>query len=343
MRLHGVSFKNFKSFKDEVEITLKDINYFIGPNGSGKSNILNGVKMLEQMSISGGFLAPDGYFDDKRDTDMTCSFTVELSREEVGKMLDVLQNRKSPDRRAEPGSFFRLIKHSTTFRNGELHGMELSATDRRGSFRKCASMRFSGADNYISTLWKIDWDDQGFPDNDPATEEKDWVKSFVYKNPGGIDVTQNVSHMAQKLYKACDIDMLIPAMTDFFSNMKKIPANRQSPRSLPARATSEIEPGGSNLSNEINAMDRQTRFSAEDLLKMISSGDIRQIDIVMEEGNNVIKIQEDGLENPTDHARFSSGYHQMVILNSILPRIRGGTVTIEEPEIHLHARRKKSC
>ena len=92
MRLHSISFKNFKSFKDETEIVLNDINYLIGPNGAGKSNILSGIQIFSQLLHGKSIPASTDYFDSNLDEDMSLSFTIEMSADDRNQILNQTDN-----------------------------------------------------------------------------------------------------------------------------------------------------------------------------------------------------------------------------------------------------------
>ena len=126
MRIHSISFKNFKSFKDETEIVLKDINYLIGPNGAGKSNVLYGIQALSRLLNETSIPASTDYFDTKLDTDMSLSFTIEMSDGDRNKIFDQTSSNMS--------NSFRLVKYKATFNNNALKEMRLYATDGNGNF-----------------------------------------------------------------------------------------------------------------------------------------------------------------------------------------------------------------
>ena len=54
----SISIKNFKSWKNETEFPLDDINLLFGPNSAGKSSILQALMLLNQSSKTyTGFLS----------------------------------------------------------------------------------------------------------------------------------------------------------------------------------------------------------------------------------------------------------------------------------------------
>ena len=65
----AISFKNFKSFKNEVKFEIKPITLIYGLNGSGKSSILQILQLLKQSleNSNEGILLPKVNSDDSID------------------------------------------------------------------------------------------------------------------------------------------------------------------------------------------------------------------------------------------------------------------------------------
>ena len=315
MRLHSISFKNFKSFKDETEIVLKDINYLIGPNGAGKSNILHGIQVLSRLFTESSIPASTDYFDTKRDADMSLSFTIEMSNDDRNKIFDQTSNGMS--------DFFRLVKYKVTFSNNKLKEMILSATDCNDDFKLCALLR-SNNNKYELKQRTID----------PSTQQIGEIHS-VPASAINMDPSKLLQHFSQIPNK------LSSTIRKFFGEFVMIDNNRKPRRSVKAHEISDIALDGSNMPNEINSLERAKRSKLDETIKKISSDSIMEINVKMEGNNNVISVYEDGLENHTDHARLSSGQNQMEFFATLLIHAPPRFIMIEEPEIHLHAKAQK--
>ena len=316
MRLHSLSFRNFKSFKDETEIVLKDINYIIGPNGAGKSNILHGIQILSRLLNETFIPASTDYFDAKLDADMSLSFVIEMSDDDRDKIFDQTSNYTS--------NFFRLVKYKATFNNNALKEMTLSITDSNGDFKPCVLLQSHNNNNHVLQKCTIDYSTQQIPE----------IRSQTI-----AAVINERSQLLQKFSQESGELLLI--IQKFFVGLAMVDSNRKSQRSVKAHETSDITLDGSNMPNEINSLRREKRPKLDEVLKKISSGDITEIDVKMESDNNVIVVYENGLENPTDHARLSSGQNQMTLFAHLLIHTLPQLVIIEEPELHLHAKAQK--
>ena len=315
MRLHSISFKNFKSFKDETEIVLKDINYLIGPNGAGKSNILHGIQILLRLLSEPSIPASTDYFDTKRDEDMSLSFTIEMSDDDRNKIFNQTSDSTS--------DFFRFVKYKVTFNNNTLKEAILSATNSNGKFMPHMLMQLS--DKKYTLQYRT---------VDPSAQR---IRGNSY---GGTSIVSgNNSQLLEGFSKQSG--RLLPAIREFFVGLVMVSNSRKSQRSVKAHETSDITFDGSNMPNEINSLGRGKRPKLDEILKKISSDSIIEINVKMEGDNNVISVYEDGLENPTDHANLSSGQNQMTFFANLLIHTQSRLIMIEEPELHLHAKAQK--
>ena len=297
-------------------MVLKDINYLIGPNGAGKSNVLYGIQILSRLLNETSIPASTDYFDTKLDIDMSLSFTIEMSDDDRNKIFDHTSSNM-------PNSF-RLVQYKATFNNNTLKEMRLDATDCNGDFNLFMLAQLHDSNRYVLKRYIIDLS----------------VQQMSRSNSVFPDiVVDGYSQLLQKFSKQSG--EILPIIGRFFAELAMVDNGRKSQRSVKAYETSDITLDGSNMPNEINSLVRAKQLKLDEVLKRISSDSVTEINVRMEGDNNVIAVHEDGLENPTDHARLSSGQNQMMFFANLLIHTQPHLVMIEEPEMHLHAKAQK--
>ena len=245
---------------------------------------------------------------------MSLSCTIEMSDDDL-KLFNHIQGDKS--------DFFRFIRYKVTFNNKRIQEVTLEVTDRQNVFTPFATIRLDDS-GYNLSVPNVDLDKQRIS----VVSSDD--SRFLPDNPDGI------------LNKFSQISGVPLSVMKKLLNECAIVNNKREPhRSVEAHEASNMKLDGSNMPNEINSLKRSEHSRLDNILMKVSSGSIKEIDVRMKERHNVITVSEDGLENPSDHDRLSSGQKQMTFFSNLLTKITSRLVMIEEPELHMHSKAQK--
>jgi hypothetical protein len=133
---------------------------------------------------------------------------------------------------------------------------------------------------------------------------------------------------------------LINNVRTFINSWEFFGTERKITTSMPSGEEKVLLTDGSNLTKFLNTLQSN---NPRKLIKLVDR--VRRImplitDIIspLSGSNAVLNIREKGLETPTDANNISSGLTQTAILAfGIITRKKNTLITIEEPELHLHA------
>ena len=320
MQLTSVSFENFKSFKERAQLNLNRINYLIGPNGAGKSNVLAGINLISMMVKDGHYPGPDDCFDGMREAPTTISFTAKLSEDERRKMIE---KTLGSGRTASPGSkAFEFLKYEVSFLDNKKTRQKLLLSDGGGTLRLVQDM--AGGDAYQLVRC--------------ALGGMDLNAEYVLTQDAG----QRSDMLVGDFLESFDRDMRYLVLDMFL--VRPMGERKEFPGSTPVGEDPDVSLDGENLPNQLLTLfnDRSQIQKFARKLRRLSSGEITEIDSQLKQQQAVIQLRERGRKTATAHSEISSGHHQQVVLHHILSRFREPIITIEEPELHLHAAVQKN-
>ena len=321
MQLASVSFENFKSFKKRIDLDINRITYLIGPNGAGKSNVLAGINLISGMIKNGDRPGPDDCFDGMYEEPTTLSFTAKLSEDERHNLIIKTRDRgrtASPDNRA-----FELLRYEASFQNNQKTRQQLLLSNVGGALRLVQDLV---GDNEAYQLGHCALEDMYLGIEHILTQD-----------------TSQTSDMTVGDFLAYfdrDVHHLVLEML----TLRQVRERKEFPISAPVGGDPNISSDGENLPNQLLTMfnDRPQIQKFGNKIGRLSSGGIAGIDSKVLGSDAVIQLQEKWRKDPTPASEINSGYYQQVILLSCLDRFKEPILTIEEPELHLHAAAQKN-
>lgn len=329
VKLRSISLRNFRSIGDEdgtgIEIPLGRINYLIGPNGAGKSNVLAGLKNVAAI-LAGGEYKPKkaDYFDNDVGRTMELGATVELSKQERLRLLNLSGNKSNAVIHGELPHWpiFHLVKHSVAFVNSEKQGERISTTVKDESFHTLSEAYRKGDKCVVGLrgLKGIDLRNMSLPELSSGTHR-------------GILTTSQIIEL---------VDLsLLETIKVHFSGLRDLGIARNIADTVPAREAAGLSPDGSNLPTELAGLGREEQSGFDEYMRQITHGDPESVEPRMRESNFVLETKEAGLEHRRTHADLGSGQEQSLILGW---QLRNPPITlfmIREPELHLHPERQR--
>ena len=323
MNLISISFENFRSFKDRVEIPPTYITYLIGPNGAGKSNVFKGIKtMAEIITSKYQELKDEDCFDQNLDAITHLSFTAELSLDERYALLKKTDMYDREDLDIGPDMIFQYVKYEISFKKKIKDREQISLSDRDGEFHVV---------HYLHSH------------NPYQLGSLDLAGINLHRMDGQNFETRDTQLMNTKdLMQGFDPE-LYNAMVKIWSSLAYVPNTRQAPSATNAAETTSVSDDGRDLPNELRTLDndRNETKKLEALIKDLSSNEIIEIAVQLRQQSHVITVAVRGLEKKVEWDRLSSGEQNMIILAYILYRTDKTVIMTEEPEIHLHSKAQK--
>ena len=322
MKLHSVSFKNFKSFKDETTIPLSQTTCLIGPNGAGKSNVLYGLKTLSAIITKNEYAPAAGdYFDNDTTQDMGLTAVMELSDDERRKIAHRI---KTPSAALSDGHLgdwlFKYLKYEISFSGqSKSHTVSLTFTDEQYH-------------TFISIAHN----------NGKYTAQRRNVE-MIHMIAKSLPMPQSYEARLitmPALLKQIDAS-LVSHTNDLFSGIVHTTTQRSIPKSTPAHESHGITPDGANILNELNDLSRQKQLEFDEFLSFITDGSLTSIEPKMRDSALSLEATEPDLNRRTPHTDFGSGQEQLVLLALQLFVRRGTAFMLTEPELHLHANAQK--
>lgn len=324
MRLVSVSFENFKSLKGPVELELDRINCLIGPNGAGKSNVLAGINMISEAVKRGRIPMPDDGFDGAADAVLGFSFTVEMNEDERRTLLEKVGQYNEGAMGFSDNKTFQFLKYDMAFANKQGIEKKIQLSDAQGELQIVQELSF------VDGGWQFGrWDIAG-------------ANLKIMRNLN-LNTRPRPNGMSDREF----LDLFDPdvskSIVDLFGSTILVESSREFQGSVSAAEDTGVSPTGHNLTNQINTMydDRHERPVFESKVSNLSLGEISEVNVVLREKNNVLRLQERGRTRATSDTEISSGHRQGLILQHLLHRRKGSIVLIDEPELHLHAEAQK--
>lgn len=321
LRLHSVSFKNFKSFRDEVTIPLGQITCLIGPNGAGKSNILHGLKMLSDIIIKNDYIPePGDYFDNDATQEMKMTAVLELSEDDRHAIIGRIKPPPAVTLGSHTNWLFKRLKYEISFTSEFVtHTASLTFTD--ANYETIVSVRSSGG-QYSARRRRIG------------------LINMVEKSLPDLESYAARSTDAANLLKQID-ESLSSHIIDFFSEIVHTTTQRMIPASTEIHESHGITSDGSDILNELNNLPRKEQLEFDKFLASITGKSILSVEPKVRGSKLVLEAAEQGLNRRTPPVDFGSGQAQLVLLALQLFAKRGTVFMLTEPELHLHAKAQK--
>ena len=324
MRVHSVSFQNYKSFRDEVTIPLGKISYFIGPNGAGKSNILSGLETILSV-VAGGDYAPKAgdYFDGDAGASLKLGAVLELSDAERSAIAgSIAADPGAAAPHGDPGRWlFTRLKYEASFSGTDAASHEILLTVSDERLHPFVRIGRSGG-KYNAEKRNI-----GLLD----AERGSLPAWHSYR----VD-----SLNARLLFEQIDMELFVRAR-DHFLVVRNAPTRRRIPGDVPVHETHDITSDGSNIANELGHIPRAAQIEFDELLAKITGGAVRSVEPTVRGSRMTLEATERGLSRRTTRTDFSSGIEQIVLLAWQLSNRHDAILLLNEPELHLHARAQK--
>ena len=323
MKLKGVAFENFRSFKSRTEIPLTRITYLIGPNGSGKSSVFKGIEALSHIITNKCILDPKNYFEQNWTVPAYLSFTAELSEDERIDLLNRVKKYKHGDMGFVAGPTFQYIKYEVSVMGIGMHREVLSLSDKNKKFHVMERHR-RVENSYERDSRNIEYIDLHRMDG----------QSLTTSSKTKVSTDALLGTLGSETHRV---------MMKFWSDLALVPNTRQSPSTATAKEVDTISYDCADLPNVLRTLDndkKQTR-ALENLIRDISSKEIEHVNVQILERNHVITAGVKCLETPVDWDMLSSGEQNMIMLAYIRHSADATIVMIEEPELHLHAKAQK--
>lgn len=317
-----MSFENYKSFKDPVEIKLNRINYLIGPNGAGKSNVLAGIQTISNI-IRGNAIPPqEDCFDRLENAPIRFSVTIELDEDERRMLLKKVSRYSEGAVDFSTNKIFQYLKYSMSFTDGQETVKKIQLSDAHGELQIVQELSF------VNGLWQM---------------RSCHISGVDLENMRKLYLdTQNSNNIPQlKFLNTFDPDMAELVVSWFYLNQTT--NHREFQGRVEARRDEGVSPNGQNLPNQINTMydERSQIQNFENKMRTLSSGEIVEVHTRMADKYNVLELRELGRTSATVYDEISDGHRQGLILQHFLHRYEKSIVVMEDPELHLHANAQK--
>ena len=322
MRLHSVSFKNFKSFKDETTIPLSQTTCLIGPNGAGKSNVLYGIKTLSAIIRKNEYAPTTGdYFDNDTTQEMELTAVLELSDDERRTIADRIKTQSAALSSGDLGDWlFRRLRYKISF------------SDQSKSHE--VSLTFM--DEHYHTIISIDHSNGKYTAQRRSIE----MINMVGKSLPELQPIKERSITTATLLEQIDVS-LVSRMNDFFSGIVHTTTQRSIPKNTPVHESHGITSDGGNILNELHDLPREKQLKFDKLIDTMTDGSLLSVKPRVRGSSLVLEATEKGLDRKTPHTDFGSGQEQLVLLALQLFAGQGTVFMLTEPELHLHARAQK--
>ena len=322
LKLHSVSFKGFKSFKDEVTIPLGQITYLIGPNGAGKSNILYGLETLSNIITKNEYAPEQGdYFDNDETQEMKLTAVMDLSDDERRTIADRIKNQSAALLSGDLGEWlFKRLKYEISF-----SGKSTTHT---------VSLTFMDA-NYHKFIIRTS-------DNRKYTIQRRSVEMIhmIGKRLPPLQSSKRDSITMATLINQIDAS-IVSHMNDLFSGIVHTTPKRAIPKSTSAHESDGITPDGRNILNELHDLPLEKKLEFNKFVDSLTNRSIRIVETKMHGSELALEATEPNLSRKTPHADFGSGQEQLVLLALQLFAGQGTIFMLTKPELHLHARAQK--
>lgn len=318
----SVSFENFKSFKDRVDLNLNRVNYLIGPNGAGKSNVFAGMNLISDVLRNDAVPKPEDSFDRATGAPVILSFTVEMPEDEKRNLSQKMSHRAGTEDLPTPETL-RHLKY------------EVSFLDQQRIQRKIWLSDPSGQLQVVRDLYLEDGNYKLF-DHHIVRPGLKYMRNMHSSEQPSEDVPN------RDFFSIFGVRLLNPVIEMF--SLELVGSRREFPGSATASQDIGVSATGDNLPNQLATMynDPAQRQAFGDKIGALSSGEIEGANTSLQETNLAIELKERGRNSATTYAEISSGHHQELILAHFFHRRKAPIIMIEEPELHLHAADQKN-
>ena len=317
MKISSLSFKNFKTFRDEESfVEIKDINFIIGPNGVGKTNVRIGLETIKKMFYGSQIPAQSSF--DKNDEEVILSITFKLTKNERRQIL--VSVNVDPTDNSE--KYLQYVRYSVWYEANMKTRESISIGGIHEGFREGIVLTY----NRNSTEFQ-------------TSDLREVITDSITSDTGYIGSSVNNMKAALEQYSP----LILELFTKAFEKIVHVPSQRMFASTASPQEQQEISPNGKSLLNELNTYfqdSRGKRDNYEQNVKRVTPH-IKEINTPIKGSNITIEIREDGLVNPIRHDELSNGYHQSLILTNIIQNSSPKIIFLEEPELHLHAKSQK--
>ena len=317
MKLSSLSFKNFKTFRDEESFAeIKDINFIIGPNGVGKTNVKIGLEAIKNMFYGSQIPAQSSF--DKNDEESILSITFKLTKNERRQTL-VSVNMDPADNSEK---YLQYVRYSVWCEANMKTRESISIDGIHEGFREGIVLTYNGDSTEFQT-----------------SDLREVITDTITSDMGYLGSGVNNMRAALKQYSP----LILELFTKAFEKIVHVSSQRMSANTASPQEQQEISSNGNSLLNELHTSfqnSRSKRDSYEQNVKRVTPH-IKEINTPIKGSNITIEIREDGLVNPIRHDELSNGYHQSLILTNIIQNSSPKIIFLEEPELHLHAKSQK--
>ena len=320
MKISSLSFKNFKTFRDEESFTeIKDINFIIGPNGVGKTNVRIGLETIKAMFYGSSIPTQNSF--DKNNEEIVLSITFKLTKNERRQIL--MSVNMDPADNSE--KYLQYVRYSVWHEANTKIRESISVDNIHGDFREGIVLIYNKSKAPLQT-----------------SDLKRVITDVVMSDMGAMGGVRLVVDNMEKALEQYNLPIL-ELFAKAFEKIVHVPSQRMSASTASPQEQQKISPDGNSLLNELNTYfqdSRGKRDSYEQNVKRITPH-IKEINTPIKGSNITIEIREDGLVNPIRHDELSNGYHQSLILTNIIQNSSPKIIFLEEPELHLHAKSQK--
>ena len=317
MKISSLSFKNFKTFRDEGSfVEIKDTNFIIGPNGVGKTNVRIGLETIKEAFYGSQIPAQSSF--DKNEEEVVLSITFKLTKKERRQILTSVKM----DFTDNSEKYLQYVRYSVWHEANMKIRESISIDSIHEGFREGIVL------TYDENVVKFQTGDLHGVITNIATSDMGDMGSGV-----------NSMEAALEQYNPSILELFTKA----FEKIVHVPSQRMSANTTSPKEQQEISPNGNSLLNELHTSfqnSRGKRDSYEQNVKRVTPH-IKEINTPIKGSNITIEIREDGLVNPIRHDELSNGYHQSLILTNIIQNSSPKIIFLEEPELHLHAKSQK--
>ena len=318
----SVSFENFKSFREPVELNLNRVNYLIGPNGAGKSNVFAGMRLISDILRNDAGPKPGDSFDRTTGALVSFSFTAEMAEDEKSKLFKKWRGREGVENFPTEETFRRL-KYEVSFVDQRRTRRTIWLSDPGGELQRVRDLRLENGQYLL----------------DDRRVRRSNLKS-MRQLPPSVQASKDMPN--RDFFNVFDVHLFNPIL-DLFS-WELVGSRRVFPGSARAGEDAGVSATGDNLPNQLATMynDPAQRQAFGDKINALSSGEIKGVNTPLKGSNIAIELKESRRDSATTYAEISSGHHQEVILMYFLHRLKTSIIMMEEPELHLHADAQKN-
>lgn len=346
MKLHSITIKNVKSFRETVVFKPhKEFNVLIGPNGSGKSNLMDIVYItLRHFFIYTYRWSTERAIEGFR-------LIIDRDSSPFGVINNVLTKFTGDDTQSE-------LKLVLVVTESDLQNIRLIRENIESL--KAESLRYSYLDGYINEFINSSFVEINIGDSftytivdntiQPITDEKEnFFLSYLRSIEGLGFMAQSLNIFIHPLilyispFRGVSNLTLEQSLADSNSKGEQTEVMKSTSRSTSSliklatlyfaekRRRFEFEPGDKDSKW---ASDKEVRFVSESLAKIGYTWDMELLD--PSRNTYIIRLKKDGNVFPLNQA--SSGEVELInfILGMITLGLKGGIIIVDEPELHLH-------